>query len=169
MARAEIRPHFDLHVPQTPDVVADRLRRSIGIASNVTGDVLNRHAQITIPAARRRVWSPWLTFEIEDVEGQTRLTGMFLPQPGVWTFFAATMAISLFVALGGLMWGFSQWMAGGGTAALWLVPLGLATAGGLYAGALLGQRLGGDEMDTIRGFVHEVLDVPAPPRDAEAE
>jgi hypothetical protein len=171
MARVEVRPHFELHVPLPPDVVADRLRRAVGVSHAVTGDVLNRHAQITIPAAKRHLWSPWLSFEIEEPEGQeekggpgghTRLLGMFLPHPNVWTFYVALLAVSLFVALGGLMWGSSQWMAGESAWALWLVPAGLVAAVGLYVGAFLGQRLGADEMDVIRAFVGETLGVEVP-------
>lgn len=162
MARVEVRPHFELDVALAPDAVALRLSDAISKAPSIEGSVLSRHAQLTIPAAKRRLWSPWLAFEIEEAPGGAHLSGVFLPHPNVWTLWFAVMAVLGFVALAATMFGWSQWLAEQPAWAFWLVPVSTLAAGALYAGALVGQRLGADEMEHIRGFVHASLGVPLP-------
>ena len=162
MARPQIRPHFQLDVPLTADQVSARLQERLeSPGSGFDGAVLKRHCQVTVAPSRRRFFSPWLSFEIEELPDGARLSGQFTPHPNVWTLWAALYAVVLILATGGLLVGASQWLIDQPAWALWLVPGGLAVAAALYVGALAGQRLCADEMDEIRALVHGALDSPA--------
>ncbi|GMV44570.1 MAG: hypothetical protein AMXMBFR64_62860 [Myxococcales bacterium] len=158
MAWVQVRPHFEMSVPLPPDTVAVRLRDAVARTPAIEGNVLSRHAQVTIPAEQRRLWSPWLAFEIEETPEGSHLSGVFLPHPNVWTLWFALMAMTGFTAFAAAMYGWSQWMAEQPAWAFWALLPCAAVAAALYGGALVGQQLGVEEMARLRAFVAEALD-----------
>jgi hypothetical protein len=103
-----------------------------------------------------------LQFE-ETPAGTQLLSGRFAPHPNVWTGFMAAYGVLLMIAIFGTMFGVSQWTLHTPPWGLLAPPIALATGALFYTAAIIGQRLGADEMHALRDFVDRAVD------DARAE
>lgn len=96
------------------------------------------------------------------------LEGRFGPHPHVWTMFVAIYAHIAFLAIGGSMYGISQWMLHESPWALWLVPGAGLLAGVVYLSAFYGQGLGSEQMYVLRSFVADALEADEEPPSPQA-
>ena len=132
----------------------DRLRECPGC----TGTSIGRHAELFVPEADRRPWSPWLSVTVEDRHGGgSLLRGRFGPHPAVWTlymFLAFGLGFALLVAAA---WGYAQWAMDVTPWALTCAPLILVLGVMLYAVSLVGQRLGADQMTNLRSTLEDLI------------
>jgi hypothetical protein len=118
----------------------------------------SRHIVLSVSADEATTWSPYLDIDFEPQPDGTRIRGRFGPSPHVWTFFLAVYAAQTFFCIGSAMLGMSQMTMGADTWALWGLPLGGALIALTYAGALLGQRLGGEQMRELQLTLDDALD-----------
>lgn len=158
VTRLKLRPHFDLQVRLSPQEARERLERFFSqeppvFEAHLTGP----HVQISVPADRRTLLSPWLTFEIKPHSDGSLLTGRFASNPSFFTLYAASLAVVIFMTIGLAFAGLAQWMAGSAPTALWAVPVGTILGLLLFGVAYFGQRFTGPDMQAMRGFVTGAL------------
>lgn len=155
----DLRPHFDVQVPQDLETTLAQLADAFE-EGPFDGKVLGGHAQLMIPAERRHMWSPWLTFEIRAEDDGTRLEGRFAPHPTIWTLYLALYAMLGFSALGLTFFGLSQSIAEQSPTALWGVPVCLGLAAALFGLGFVGKGLTGQQMAAMRRFVQGAVGAP---------
>lgn len=155
-----LRPRFEITVERTPDEVGAAFAEALGRPdAPIVGARVGEHIQLSLPEEARTTWSPHLDLRLEAEEGQTRIRGRIGPHPHVWTLFTALHLAVAFTAVGGLMWGLSQLMAGESAFALWAIPIALFLHAFIAGAAFIGQGLGADQTYQLRSFLDDVLEV----------
>lgn len=165
------RPRFELRCARPPAAVLDAIRRALSEADSLRGLVIPpSRVELTVPHAERHLWSPQLTVDVTpDGEG-SRIRARFGPDPHIWTLYVALYSLSVVFALGCLMVGVSQWVAGQSPWALYLTPLALVLAGLVYGASFVGQGLGSEQMYRLRSWLEaRVAELDAAPRVEDAQ
>ncbi len=172
-----MRPTFEVPLLCKHAAFLDALGASIEGDDRCEGKVFRRNAfLLPIPSARH-FWSPYLQLEIrlkseepwasdDTIEGDM-LFGRFSPHPNVWTGFMAVYALLAMVAMGGAVYGVSEWMLGEPPYAWLAVPAALALGGFVYGAVFIGQGLGAEQMYELRSAVDRAClrcDTVPPPR-----
>lgn len=160
MSTPHIRPTFEIEVELDPDSVMEDLRRRLPQCPRCTGMSLGLHAELFVPEAERRLWSPWLSVTAREGAGGTTVRGRFAPHPSVWTLYLF-LAFGLgFALLIGLAWGYAQWAMDTTPWALGSAPLILMLAVALYGISLIGQRLSATQMVQLQSALDELVSQP---------
>ena len=170
-----ILPRFEVHVGCPERSVAASIVRALATPEcECEGWVEIPYAELHVPEAARHFWSPRLQVTFDESASGTRVHGTFRPEPGVWTGFVFVYSVLGVVSLIGLSLGLAQWTLGRAPVAMLGMPAGVALALGLYFGALVGHRLGHEQMCMLRrefdralGGVDPVDDGRDPTADAE--
>ena len=158
MTAPAVRPRIELALADDPDRVMAALRSRLHDCPGCTGVSVGRHAELFVPEAERRVWSPWLSVTAEAGDrGGSLVRGRFSPHPHVWTLYMFLAFAIGFALLVGITWGYAQWAMDERPWALASVPLGAAALAGLYGASLVGQRLGADQMDHLEAVLRELV------------
>lgn len=159
MQRAHMRPRVELVVSDPPDAVLARLRAALRAAPDglVQGQMGGTHLGLNIREDARHFWSPWLDAHVDPHPDGALIRGRLMPHPSIWTFYIGLYAV---LALGGLLagiYGVMQHLTGSGSWGLWVpvITAGLGLA--VFGSAFIGQRLGGDQMLVLRGFLEGAL------------
>ena len=151
MDRPRIRPTFALPLSGGADeviqVMRDRLQE--GAYEDCTNSK-GRCADFFVPEKERRLWSPYLSVQIENRAGGSLLRGRFGPHPEVWTLFMFLYAIVGFGTIMGLLLGFVQWQSGMDPWGFWGAYVGIPGLGLLYAISAVGQKLSAHQMESLR-------------------
>lgn len=148
------RPTEYLELDEERPAVKERLRTGL----EARGETLDTrwagaHVLFTLAAARRQLWSPWLSVALRDSAGDDRkgttVVAQFCPHPQLWTaVMLGNIALaSIFVLAAGFGW--AQLALKREAWALWVA---LAAALGvlvLWLGGQLGQRLARAQMDEL--------------------
>jgi hypothetical protein len=158
MAATRVRPRIRLRIDEPPDELMERLRRRLPDCPRCTAVSVGRHVDLSVPLEERRIWSPHLDVTAEDdPPAGTVLHGRFGPRPQLWTFYmflAFGLGFSLLV---GLSWGYAQWVMDTTPWALLSLPITATLGALLYLAALIGQRLGAEQMDTLSAGLEELV------------
>ena len=158
MVGSGMRPRFEMVVPEPPAQTLQRLHDVLRRADGpCTGSILGRHVRLRIREEHRHFWTPQLDVEVEAREDGSLVRGLFGPHPDIWTFFIATYAVMTFCGITGLIFGLVQWSLGWTPWALWSVPIAVLMIGSVYGVALIGQRLGHDQMVQLRAFLNQSI------------
>ena len=145
--------------PDPPSQTLERLHDVLEQANDhCTGSILGRHVRLRILEEDRHFWTPQLDVEIEPRAEGSLVRGLFGPHPDIWTFFVATYAVMTFCGITGLLFGVVQWSLGWPPWALWSVPIAALMIGSVYVVALIGQRLGHDQMVQLRDFLQQSIE-----------
>lgn len=153
-----MRPRFEVLTSCPSRRAAERLRAALDRAdAPCRGQVLGSHVVLHVLDTQERVWSPFLSVDMEWHREGTLVRGLFGPKPSVWTLFMASYAVCGFLAIFALGFAYAQWSIGQPPWALLLVPAAALCALGTYVFARYGQRRGRDQMDLLRGFLDDTL------------
>jgi hypothetical protein len=157
---AAIRPRFEVRVLGSSQETLGRLRRHLERADfGCRGWVAPPYAELEVQAATKHFWSPRLAIYATDEGGKCSLYCRFQPEPSVWTMYMAGWGISIVSGACGIAWLCAQLMM---TRSLTMPLVALGVVGvvacTLYASALLGQRLGTDQMVELRDALVAALD-----------
>lgn len=159
MTAPRIRPRFELELADDPDRVMEILRSRLHHCPRCTGVSVGRHAELFVPEAEQRVWSPWLSVTAEPgAAGGSRLRGRFAPHPHVWTLYMFLAFALGFALLVGVTWGYAQWAMDTTPWALLSVPIGLVLGLALYLVSLAGQRLGHEQIERLEDALVELVE-----------
>lgn len=154
--RPHLRPRFTLDVPCPSADATRKLKQYLDSpAGPYEGSVVKRHAQIQVRGSARRVWSPWLSFVIEETPTGCRFDGKFTPHPNVWTFFLALYALAVLLGVGAGIFTLVQRSLGESPWGLWLVAAAVLIGGGATVAAWLGPGLGAEDMVAMAQFVEK--------------
>lgn len=165
-----MRPRFRVSVKGDAEAARRRVQRAVEADDSIRGGRVGQRLELTVPDEERHYWSPHLSVVIEDGgDGDAVAEGRFGPHPHVWTMFIALYAHVAFLAIGGAMYGASQWILRQDLWALWGVPIAAGLAVLVYLSAFYGQGLGRDQMYRLRSFVEDALaaEDEGPPTDAQ--
>lgn len=110
----QLRPRFYKDIEENIDVVRQKF---VDYSKNVSPEYLikirNNHIQFTIRGEKQKYWSPYLTIELEEQEGNeknwTHIRGLFGPAQTLWTFFMFLHFIIVGIFLVFLMFTYSHW------------------------------------------------------------
>jgi len=156
-----IRPRFQFTVPFAEQEVLLRIAGLMEESKNhIVGVVLDKHIILDIPEATRHYWSPQLNFRVEsDSENpaQTVVKGLVGPRPAVWSMF---MFIYFFVGTIGFfiaMFGFSKWSLGEYSNLVLALPIAIIFMLTAYLSGKYGERLGKDQIEILKQFVRDAL------------
>lgn len=147
-----VRPKFELELDGDAEAVLGRLQAHLDRTDfGCAGWVAPPYAELEVRPALKRTWSPRLAVYGENADRGCVLRCRFQPEPGVWTLYMAATAVLSVGAACCIAWACACMIMGQGLVA----PLvGLSTAfalgGLLYFVAISGQRLGADQMQSLR-------------------
>lgn len=157
MTAPQVRPRFEIETDLQADALMERVRERLPNCPHCTGVSVGRHAELFVPDAERRLWSPWLSVTADEHERGSLLRGRFAPHPNVWTFYLF-LAFGLgFALLVGSTWGYAQWATGLPPWALVIVPTVFLLGALLYFASQVGQTLGSEQMDYLRSALDELV------------
>ena len=148
MISPKMRPRFE-EVVATPaaDILARIKERLTETDCPCTGAIAGKHVHLRVCKQRRKLWSPFLSVDVEPHPDGAQLRGHFGPHPDVWTFFMALYAVLGFSSVVAVIFAYSQWLLGNPPSALWVVPIAVVLAAIIYGLALTGQRVDGEEAE----------------------
>lgn len=140
-----------------------RIRREKEIQGDkVIGHIIDHHLILDIPLQDRHYWSPQLSLRVEEDEddpAQSIVKGLIGPRPAVWTlfmFFYLTIGVA---GTGVAMWGFAKWMLGDFSHLIWALPIAIFINLTAYRAGKMGEKLGQDQVEILKGFVRDALDL----------
>lgn len=150
MSPPRVRPRFELQIPDDPERVMEMLRARLPRCPDCAGVSAGRHAELFVPQAERRFFSPWLSVTAEADGDGARVRGRFGPHPSLWTGYMVGFFALGTTAVLAATWAYAQWALAHPPRALWCVAVSAVLAGALYVASLVGQRLGEHQMDALR-------------------
>lgn len=154
MLQARMRPRFMVSVPVPPEALRQTITQALGDPdAPVGGQSVPGHVDLWIAQKDQHTWSPWLSVELRPDGDGTRVEALYGPAPPVWTAFMAAYAVLAFGLVMAVMFGWAQMVLDRPPSAFLGAFAAAAGLAGVYGGALLGQGLGHDQMDTLRGFL----------------
>ncbi|MGD8319011.1 MAG: hypothetical protein PVJ02_01105 [Gemmatimonadota bacterium] len=155
-----LRPTFTLSLNVPKDDAIELIRARLVDTPELAGRWRGkgRWAEIYLPEAERRIWSPYLSLRLDEATEGSILFGRFAPHPEVWTFFMFLYFLVAFIALFGATLGYVQWASGEPAKGLWAVWIGLPVLALIHVASAVGARLGQDQMHRLR---REILDLLA--------
>ena len=157
MSSSRVRPRFEVENDLDADAIMERVRKRLPECPHCTGMSVGRHAELFVPDAERRLWSPWLSITANERDSGSVVRGRFAPHPNIWTLYLF-LAFGLgFALLVGTTWGYAQWATEKTPWALMSVPLVIVFGALLYFASQVGQRLGAEQMDYLRDAVDELV------------
>ncbi|RMF55359.1 MAG: hypothetical protein D6748_15255 [Calditrichaeota bacterium] len=153
-----LRPKFIIETEVSGEEIQENLRQLLNDpGAPCVGTIANHYVILSIPEKDSHFWSPRLTLDFHSEKGKTRIVGLFGPRPMVWTLFAGFYLAAIFLGFVGLMWGGAQWSLGMPAHALWLVAISLVALIIAYTSALIGQKLGEEQMHVLKEFFDKSL------------
>jgi len=151
MTAPRMRPTFMVHLSDPPDRVMGILRSRLeGQDYAECTRSKGRCADFFVDENERRLWSPFLSVQVEPAPGGSILRGRYGPHPEVWTLFVFLYAVVGFLAVMGLLLGFVQLQSGMTAWGLWGAWIGFPGLVVLYGVSALGQHLGAHQMVELR-------------------
>lgn len=161
MSLPPLRPRFSAELPCPPDEAVDRVRRALAASEGrFTGAIAGQHADVNLPPAERRMWSPCLHLEFRDEEGGPVVHGLLAPQPAAWTCYALTLLSAITVACFAACFALVQWMLERPAAFSLAVMTGaILLSVVLYRLSQMGQEATRPEMRRLRDFAFEAIGI----------
>ena len=155
---AELRPRIKIISQLNKDEIVERIKRKIeDPETKCTGWAKEGYALISAPESDKRIWTPQLNLQIDEIEEGTEVRGIIGPSANVWTAFAFAFSLLGFVAFVSLFWGLSRLSLDYSADILWLVPISLLLIVGVYTLARVGQQMSRDQIKELKKFIESTL------------
>lgn len=155
---AELRPRIKIISKLTKEEIMKRIRENAQDPNTeFTGWAKDGYALISPPEIEKRVWTPQLNLQIDEIEEGTEVRGVIGPSSNVWTAFAFAFSLLGFVAFVSLFWGLSRLSLDYSANILWLVPIALILIVGVYMVARIGQQLSSNQVKQLKNFIESIL------------
>ena len=157
MSAPRVRPRFELEIGCDPDRLMEGLRDHLPNCPNCTGVSVGRHAELFVPEADQRLWSPWLSVTADEADEGAVLRGRFAPHPNGGELIPSLQFGLGFALLVGTTWDHSRvkricsYLKKNFNGVLSV--LGVA----LYVASQIGQRLGAEQMTQLRAPLEELI------------
>lgn len=164
LSEPPIRPRLELALPLDQLDMEDwrtRMRNALDKAdAPVEGYLSRRHCDVMIVERDRHFWSPALSLECEERDGQLRIHCRFGPHPRVWTLFVAIHTVLIFGAIAGSVVSATQWTLDMPPTALWGLPLSLGFTALVHGINVWGRGQGADQMRVLHDWIFDAMQVP---------
>lgn len=155
---AEIRPRVNIISKLKKNEIISRIKNKVEDPNtSCSGWAKDGYALICAPETDRRMWTPQLNLQIDEIEEGTEVRGVIGPSASIWTAFAFTFSILGFIAFVSLFWGLSRLSLDYSADVLWLVPICLILILGVYMLARIGQQMSLDQVKQLKTFVESTL------------
>lgn len=159
MDRPKVRPTFAVPLQVEANEAMGHLRERLKtVEHRDCTRSKGRCAEFYVPEEERRLWSPYLSVQVEAQAEGSLLRGRFGPHPEVWTFYMFLSSVLVFLSVIGLILGFVQWQSGMEAWGFWGTLLSLPGLLVLYLVSAIGQRLSAHQMDALKGRLDPLLD-----------
>ena len=160
MAAARLRPTFRVPLNVAREEAIERIRAGFVARDHFQGRwrAKGRWAELHVPDADKRLWSPHLSIRLDDETEGCTLFGRFAPHPEVWTFFMFLYFGVAFLVLFGATFGYVQWASNEPAWGLWAVWLGVPFLALLHGVSAMGQTFGQEQMRRLRAELDDVLE-----------
>jgi hypothetical protein len=155
-----LRPRFKLELDRNNEEVLKVFEDAKNAQKEFIVTRVDDHVFIKIPKAEQHFWSPQLHIEIMEVDKKnSRLFGLFGPNPTVWTMFMFLHFVVAGIFIGFAIWAYTNWSLGNDFAiqlfvALFMVVIWFA----LYFGGRVGKATGKDQMVLLHRFMNKMLE-----------
>ncbi len=156
-----LRPRFKMELKTNDQKALQAFKDKKSEQSDYIVTCVDHHVFIKIPKVKQHYWSPQLHLEIDPVDDHSsKLSGLFGPNPTVWTMFMFFHFIvaGLFIGFG--VWAYSNWSLDYPyliQIAMMVVMILIWFA--LYYGGRMGKAKGNAEMHQLYNFMKETLGV----------
>jgi len=142
-----MRPTFEMQLPYSKEEVMRRIGVELKKPNNSNRfQLFDQYAELHIPEAEIRVWSPLLSLSFERDGTQTRVHGRFSPRQDVWTLVWVIYLALAFSAFFAFVFECSFWMMGQSSWFGLAAMLALVGIGALYLISQIGQLWSADQM-----------------------
>lgn len=115
------------------------------------------HMKIQIPEEERHFWSPELNLVIEKEGDKTVVIGHYGPDPKTWTTIIVIYAVLAILTFFTGIYGSAKYSLGMDSSILWLIPLFIIIAMGIYIMAQFGQKIGAKQMYQLHFFYERII------------
>ncbi len=155
-----LRPRFKVEIPSNNETVLKLFDDAKTSQSDFKITRLDDHVFIKFPEEKQHFWSPQLQLEINsETENSSVISGLFGPNPTVWTFFMFLHFIvaGLFIGFG--IWAYTNWSLK--TEYIFQVCLMLLMVimwFVLYFAGSIGKASSKGEMLELKDFMNSILD-----------
>lgn len=151
------RPRFRKYFKAQPDEVLASFETAIKASSDLTGSIATHHVSIRVNKEQEHFWSPQLGLAVEPHDQGCMIRGLYGPKPSIWTMFIFFYTMISLSTLAMFIWGVAQQTLGNYPWAMWFVPGGILTLGGIYLLTQFGQKLSYPQMEEIHTFFLNTL------------
>jgi hypothetical protein len=159
MERPRIRPTFAIPLTDEADEAMAILRERLEGKNYVECTrSKGRCADFFVDESERKLWSPYLSTQVEPHQEGSLLRGRYGPHPEIWTLFMFLYTVVGFLATIGLMLGFVQWQSGMSPWGFWGVAIGIPGLAVLYGISAVGQRLSAHQMEELRDRIEDLVE-----------
>ena len=157
-----LRPTFERTVPNldsealTSRIAAALAHEEHGLPHRRAG----QHFLVWLPSEMRHMWSPWLHLDVtldDDKPDSAALFGRFTPAPNVWTAVMFSYLALGVLALGGGLFGYSQWLVAEHPWGLWFIPATAVIALLILLISRAGQTLAREQMGHLVEVIERAL------------
>ena len=153
----QLRPTFEILLADSREMVVEKIGRESLRHQDSLLMVHGEYGELHLPPVEYRIWSPHLSFYVEQYGEMARIQGRFAPRVEVWTLVRIFYLLLGFSAFFGFVLGFSQMMLG---TDLWGMGIGFCAVAcwlTLYVVAQIGQQWSADQMVALRSRLENFL------------
>lgn len=108
------------------------------------------YGEFHLPQHCHRLWSPHLSFSVNEENGRGVIFGRFAPRQQIWTAVWVAYLASGVCCFYGLLIGYSEWMLGKPSSGFWIALLSVVVILSIYLSADIGQQWSSDQMKELR-------------------
>jgi len=167
---ARLRPTFTIPLRLERGEAIERIRDGLSEAVPANRWLgKGRWAEIHVPGDEQRIWSPYLSVRLDELDAHHRAAGQpegtrsvlfarFAPRPEVWTGFIFLYAVVAFLALLGGILGYVQWATGEPAWGMWALGVGVPVLLLLHVASRVGQRWSHDQMVELKSILDPVIE-----------
>ncbi len=156
-----LRPTFDFTLLESHETAVQKITAAYqGSSDKDLLRVFGEYGEIHLPSSEHRIWSPHLSFSLDQRDGKTVVHGRFAPRFEIWTF----VWMGLYGICNGGIFRIHACLRPVHDRQQSVGPLAwlcrVAAMGLLIAVAHIGQQFSADQMHQLRGTLDEFLKVP---------
>ncbi|HBJ37432.1 MAG TPA: hypothetical protein DDZ51_22295 [Planctomycetaceae bacterium] len=146
-----LRPTFEIQLDIDRSEAMRRIQTHYDSLGPIHSMFLHgEYGEFHLASAEHRLWSPHLSFYVDQQGDQALIHGRFAPRLEVWAFVWVVYLAMAFSAFFGVALAYSQWSLGGSAWGGWVAVVAIVAIFTLYAVAHIGQQLSSDQMHTLR-------------------
>jgi hypothetical protein len=155
-----LRPRFKIETPRYNEAVLNDFQNAKTTQNEFVVTRVEEHVFIRFPKHNQKFWSPQLHLEINEVdENSCVISGLFGPNPTVWTLFMFLhfLIAGLFIAFG--IWTYTNWsLEQSFTIQASVTLLMVLIWVSLYFVGSYGKASSINDMRKLNSFMHAILE-----------